>query len=90
VEVMGFAIKTLMTCTSVFVTGVQWMSVFQLISSFCLCYLYLKWLPHLHEIVNHIRVGCYFTVFWAALLLTIMSYYPGLYVHDDVGRAKQA
>jgi hypothetical protein len=90
VEVTGFAIKTFMTCTSVFVTDLRWMSVFQLISSFCLCYLYLTWLPHLHAVINHIRVGCYFTVCWAALLLTIMAYNPGLYIHDDKGRAQQA
>jgi hypothetical protein len=84
VEVMGFGIKMLMTCVSVFVTGLKWMSVFQLIGSFMLCYLYVKWLPHLNQWINHIRNFTHFSVCWAALLLIILAYEPGVAQDDPV------
>jgi hypothetical protein len=82
VEVWGFCIKMLMTFVSVFVTGQQWMSVFQLIGSFMLCYLYVKWLPHVYSIINHIRNFTHFSVFYSALLLIILAYKPGV-AQDD-------
>ncbi len=65
------------------------MSVFQLVLSFLLCYLYLRWLPHLYAVVNHVRVGSYFSVFYAALLLIIMAYHPGVDVNDWDARKRQ-
>ncbi len=85
VEVLGFGLRMVMTMVSVFINNTRWMSVFQLILSFWLCYLYLRWLPHLYAWVNHVRVGSYFSVFWAALLLIIMAYQPGLQPGDAEG-----
>ncbi len=89
VEVLGFGIRMAMTMISVFVNGLRWMAVFQLMLSVWLCYLYLKWLPHLFAWVNHVRVGSYFSVFWAALLLIIMAYAPGVEPGDAYGLSEQ-
>ncbi len=89
VEVLGFGLRMAMTVVSVFIDNTRWMSVFQLILSFWLCYLYLRWLPHLYAWVNHVRVGSYFSVFWAALLLIIMAYAPGVASHDTNGLSQQ-
>lgn len=43
VELMGFAIRTIMTCVSVFVTNHKWMCIIQLILSVYLTYLYFYW-----------------------------------------------
>ncbi len=77
VEVQAFGVKAAMTAVSFFVTGVRWMSVVQIILSFTLPYLYLRWLPHQQAWANHVRVGYHFTVFWAALLLVVLAFAPG-------------
>lgn len=78
VEVQGFLIKMTMTASSVFINGLTWLSVVYLISSFCLCYLYLKWVPHLTDWVNHVRVGTYFCILYASLVFIILAYAPGV------------
>ncbi|KAJ9530074.1 hypothetical protein QJQ45_023353, partial [Haematococcus lacustris] len=78
VEVLGFCIKMLMTAASVFVNGLTWLSVIFLVGSFFLVYLYLKWLPHLHATINHIRVATYASILYVALLFIILAYAPGV------------
>jgi uncharacterized membrane protein YphA (DoxX/SURF4 family) len=62
----------------VFVNGLTWLGPLQLICSFLLVAIYLKWLPHLYPWMNHVRIGAYSSIFYAALLLTILVYQPGL------------
>ncbi|KAL6754986.1 hypothetical protein V8C86DRAFT_270236 [Haematococcus lacustris] len=78
VEVMAFLLKSLMTCASVFVNGMTWLSVVYLICSFFLVYLYLTWLPYLHAAINHVRIAAMTSILYASLLLIIMSYAPGV------------
>jgi hypothetical protein len=72
-----------MTCTSVFINGLRWMSVLQLTGSLLLCYLYLRWLPHLHAWVNYIRVAAAFSILWAASMLTLMVFELGIDPDDE-------
>ncbi|GFH32196.1 PAS domain-containing protein, partial [Haematococcus lacustris] len=78
VEVLGFCIRMTMTAASVFINGLTWLSVIYLIGTFFLLFLYLKWLPHLHAAINHIRVATYSSVLYAALLFIILAYAPGV------------
>ncbi|KAJ9529670.1 hypothetical protein QJQ45_014402 [Haematococcus lacustris] len=78
VEVLGFCIRMTMTAASVFINGLTWLSVIYLIGTFFLLFLYLKWLPHLHAVINHIRVATYSSVLYAALLFIILAYAPGV------------
>ncbi|GFH17198.1 uncharacterized protein HaLaN_13777 [Haematococcus lacustris] len=75
---MAFLLKSLMTCASVFVNGMTWLSVVYLICSFFLVYLYLTWLPYLHAAINHVRIAAMTSILYASLLLIIMSYAPGV------------
>jgi hypothetical protein len=43
-------LKCFMTCATVFVNDIKWLSVLLLISSFWLSYFYLIWLPHMHAV----------------------------------------
>ncbi|KAL6757143.1 hypothetical protein V8C86DRAFT_1716601 [Haematococcus lacustris] len=85
VEVLGFCIKMLMTAASVFVNGLTWLSVIFLVGSFFLVYLYLKWLPHLHATINHIRVATYASILYVALLFIILAYAPGVDQNNPKG-----
>lgn len=89
VEMYGFALKMYMACNTVFIPDMKWQSCFQMVASFFLVYHYLRWLPHMQEVVNHIRVGVMCTVFWASLLFCVMSFHPGYAVHEDAGRLSQ-
>lgn len=89
VELIAFCIKMIMACFTIFIPDVKWQSVFQLLASFYLVYIFLKWLPHRYAFVNHIRVGSFCSVFFAAMLYCIMSFHPGLGVHDDKARRDQ-
>ena len=78
VETLGFLIKMFMTGVSVFVYNHKWMSILQLASAAALVYLYWKWLPHMNAVVNYIRVATYASILYAALLLVIISFHPGV------------
>ncbi len=71
-------LQIIMTCTSVFINGLRWMSILQLTGALLLCYLYLRWLPHLHAWVNYIRVAATFSILWAAAMLTLMVFQLGI------------
>ena len=43
VELTGFFIKVIMTCASVFITNVKWLSVVQFVMVSLLTYFYLTW-----------------------------------------------
>ena len=59
VELTSFAVRMVMTFANVFITSNRWYSLLQLFLSFILVYLYLKWLPHYYDRINHIRVATY-------------------------------
>lgn len=84
-ELQAFGIKMVMTAASVYVTGVTWLSIVYLVGFFFICYLYLRWLPHMHAWVNHVRVATAFCLLYAALLLIILAFHPGVAGDDDEG-----
>ena len=64
VELTSFAVRMVMTFANVFITSNRWYSLLQLFLSFILVYLYLKWLPHYYDRINHIRVATYCGESW--------------------------
>jgi hypothetical protein len=72
-----------MTAARVFVTGGSWLSVVYLLSCFLLCYLYLRWLPHMHAWVNHVRVATAFCLQYTAVILIVLVYHPGVDSGND-------
>ena len=87
VEVVGFMLKMFMTTVSVFVTNLKWMSIMQVVASAYLAWIYFKWLPFMHSVVNYIRVASYASVFYAALLLNFVVFRPGKDKGDAAGIA---
>jgi hypothetical protein len=76
-----------MTAASVFVNGITWLSIVYLVGFFFITYLYLRWLPHMHAWVNHVRVATAFCLLYASLLLIILAYHPGVAGDDEDGLA---
>lgn len=79
---MLLLVQMAMVCFTVFLNNVRWMSVLQLVSTFLLLYLYLRWLPYLSEAVNCVRVAIYSSTFWAAIMLAVMAFRPGVSSSD--------
>ena len=46
--------------TSLPAAGSRWYAMEQLFLSAILVYLYLKWVPHYYDRINHIRIATYF------------------------------
>ncbi len=75
--------QMIMTCASVFVGGIEWLSVVQFTGAVLLVYMYLRWLPYLHATVNCVRVAAYSSILWAASILVILAFQPGVDPNDD-------
>ncbi|KAJ9519321.1 hypothetical protein QJQ45_023109, partial [Haematococcus lacustris] len=77
VEVQSFLLRVLMTFSSVFITNVRWLSIFFLVLSLGLVWLYVQWVPHMSAMVNHIRTGSYAAILYCSVLLLVVAFTPG-------------
>lgn len=73
-ETYGLAIKVLMTCSATFIDSFRWLSVIQLTFGVMLLWLYVMWVPMLHNWVNHVRCGSYAAIAYAGLMFVLISY----------------
>ncbi len=78
-----------MVCFTVFLTNIRWMSILLLVSTLILAQLYLRWLPYLSETVNCVRVATFSTTLWAAIILAVMAFNPGVDTDDTEGIYQQ-
>ncbi|KAJ9519441.1 hypothetical protein QJQ45_023173, partial [Haematococcus lacustris] len=86
VEVQSFLLRVLMTFSSVFITNVRWLSIFFLVLSLGLVWLYVQWVPHMSAMVNHIRTGSYAAILYCSVLLLVVAFTPG--AQSDVEAAQ--
>ncbi|KAJ9530064.1 hypothetical protein QJQ45_023344, partial [Haematococcus lacustris] len=82
VELVAFGIKLLMTTASTLVYHLKWLAVMQSAAALCLLWLYLDWVPHMHTVVNNIRVATQTSILYCAVLLLFLGFLPGVDVHD--------
>jgi len=75
VEVWALATKTIMALNMAIFAGQLYIqSVIMCLATLFLCYLFIRWQPHLNEWVNHIRSGLYCMLFWASIFIAIMKF----------------
>lgn len=72
VEVIGFLIKAVMAMMCVFVTNWKWLSVLLGVCGLALTVLYVRWVPHMHDWTNHVRVGTFTCVTYCAICLVFL------------------
>lgn len=72
VEVWGFLIKATMACMCVFITNLKWLSVCLGVCALLLVLLYLRWVPHMYDWTNYLRVASYTAVLYACVCLVFL------------------
>ncbi|GFH31904.1 tiny macrocysts protein B, partial [Haematococcus lacustris] len=82
VELVAFGIKLFMTAASTLVYHLKWLAVMQSAAALWLLWLYLDWVPHMHAVVNNIRVATQTSILYCAVLLLFLGFLPGVDVHD--------
>ncbi|GAX78754.1 hypothetical protein CEUSTIGMA_g6191.t1 [Chlamydomonas eustigma] len=81
-EVLSFLVKFVMTCGSVFLNSLLWLSPVYLGCSVMLLYLSIRWEPYYYRWVNHARVAVYGALFYSALVLVFLTYAPMVNTND--------
>lgn len=77
-----------MTLVNTFVTNQHWMAVCQWALTGGLLYFYVKWIPHMYEYLNMVRISAYLTVFYVSSLFMMLEFRPGVDLAED-GRCRR-
>mmetsp|Transcript_29309 Transcript_29309/g.64857 ORF Transcript_29309/g.64857 Transcript_29309/m.64857 type:complete len:2212 (+) Transcript_29309:218-6853(+) len=78
IDVMGFAIKVIITFASVFVTNLKWLAVVYLVFSLVLVCMYVNWEPYYCQWTNYARCAIYTALLYSAVLLMFLQFLPGV------------
>eukprot|EP00198_Chlamydomonas_reinhardtii_P013356 XP_001702693.1 predicted protein [Chlamydomonas reinhardtii] len=76
VEVRAFLLKVTMTVVYVLIGWLQIQTSIQAFLCLALSWIFFKNMPYMFAIINHIRVGSYLAVSWAAILAVAILFKP--------------
>ncbi|EFJ44861.1 hypothetical protein VOLCADRAFT_94889 [Volvox carteri f. nagariensis] len=76
VEVRAFLLKVAMTVVYVVMGWLQVQTTIQAFLCLALTWIFFKNMPYMFAIINHIRVGSYLAVTWAAMLAVAIMFKP--------------